>query len=666
MARSPWTKSRNRRALSCNSDSARSDGRRRRWRPLNLERLEARTLLTVSVIPDSGNAVSILGTVGDQVWLQTNNAGVFQYSTDGTNYSNLPSSGGIGGNVTVAQDATITLGDMDEVHLMTAIGQGHAITLQALGVANGDAGQLASPTLLTVNGTVTTAGGNLSILNMEGIEVESGVTISTRDIGSSTDYLNAPSVGNSGALTLKSENPDTLNPILNVDFNHPHVTVDSGAHLLAQVLPTDPYTAGAITLSAQNTNYSLGSCSFSSISVLAREASINLEGATVLGGSVNVTSNAGDYDLLGELATKDNGNDAWVAGIIEEAIPFASDLVSLPISFLFKKADATVEVGQGTAQDFTMNSAGELRFASPHDLNSGDPVTYQSSGTAISGLTEGATYFAIVDSATTIRLAASEYNATHNMPITGLGAQSASGTQSLCPDSQIAGSDVNLASTATSDAEGEAIYYGQLGDSTAGQLGLAFAVAIGIPTAQTLVDSGSQITAAIPSSSTSATGSVNVTSTASSSTNNLSRISQNLASLVSDSGTQARLQLAGGVGVDNLTCISTVSKYANIAASGNVMVTATGNNANENNVYTASYYDGTGGLSLAFEFSTADVQAYVTTASSLLSPRATPWPTRMSWSSRPTRCCTTRAPTPPCRSHRWTRRSLTRSTPARM
>src|SRR5207244_2087214 len=93
-------------------------------KPLLVEPLEDRTLMTVSIVPGTGNAVGILGTVGDQLWLRTN-AAAFQYSTDGTNYTNL--------GVSVAQDATLTLGDMGQVHLMNTIGQGHAITLQALG-----------------------------------------------------------------------------------------------------------------------------------------------------------------------------------------------------------------------------------------------------------------------------------------------------------------------------------------------------------------------------------------------------------------------------------------------------------------------------------------------------------------------------------------------------
>src|SRR5262249_4787871 len=151
------------------SAAARRSSRRKKrgpgWR-LAVETLEDRTLLSVTIVPGSGNAVGILGTVGDQVWLRTNSTQL-QYSTDGTNYSNL--------GVNVTQDAPVTLGGLAQVHLMKTPGQGHALTLQALGVPNGSAGQLASPNLLTIEDTVYTAGGDLSVLNMQGIEVDSNV-----------------------------------------------------------------------------------------------------------------------------------------------------------------------------------------------------------------------------------------------------------------------------------------------------------------------------------------------------------------------------------------------------------------------------------------------------------------------------------------------------------
>ena len=605
MAHSPWKKSWNRKRSVAQRKSARQLGRWKRALPLELEFLEIRTLLAVSVTYDAGNAATILGSVGDQVWLRTS-GNILQYSADSaTNYTNL--------SLNLTQDVTLTFGDMGQVHLAGLVGEGNAFTFQALGAASGAGGQLASPNLFSVDGNVNTEGGDLSILNMQGVEVESNVTVSTRDVGSSTSYLTAASVGNSGSLTFTSENPDTLNPILNVDFNHPQITLDSGAQLLAQVLPTNPYTAGDVTLSAQNTNYSLGSSTWGDISVLAREASISLEGATVMGGSVDIESDAGDLDLLEELSELGGGNGTWATGLIENALPFITSFItstlhipSLPISFLFKKADATVEVGQGTAQNFAATqvngTTGEITFGSATNLTTGDPVTYTSSGTAIGGLTSGATYFAIVDSSTTLRLASSEANALSGIPIKGLNAGSASGTQSLSPDSQISGSSVNLATNAQSVDEGSAVYSGS------GAAGFAGAIAIGMPSAQTLVNSGSQITS---------TGNVDVTSDAQATTGLEAGISQNLGEVTSifehsNSGAnQPRWQLAAALGVDSLTANSIVSQYANIDAGANASITATGSNYNKNVVYSASYFDGNAGVTAAFNFSMANVQAEV-------------------------------------------------------
>jgi hypothetical protein len=379
---------------------------------LNLERLEDRTLLAVTVTPYPGNAVGIQGTVGDQVWLQTNNvmvngqlvSGVFQYSTDGTNYSNLPSLGGIDQLVTAQQPATITLGDMDKLHVVNVIGQGHAITLQALGVPNGDAGQLASPTLLTVEGTVYTAGGDLSVLNMQGIEVESGVTVATCNIGSSTGYLTAPAAGNSGSITFTSENQDFFNPVFNVNFVAPHVTLDSNVQLLADANNQGGtnYTAGNVTLSAQNTNYSLEGVAANLLAAVSRNASITISnGDTIQGNEVSATVNAGDITPTVGIEQADSSTKwgPWVAGIVNDVIAVGSSGLTLPVTFVYKQADASLTVGsaQITADDaVTLTAVGTAeapaRAASSSDSSVGVSVGFgDASATATTELQSGAT-----------------------------------------------------------------------------------------------------------------------------------------------------------------------------------------------------------------------------------------------------------------------------------
>ncbi len=67
MARSPWNQWRNRKALFSKREPVRSVGRRRRWRPLDLESLEQRTLLAVlpSLGPDG--VLSIAFTASNDV-----------------------------------------------------------------------------------------------------------------------------------------------------------------------------------------------------------------------------------------------------------------------------------------------------------------------------------------------------------------------------------------------------------------------------------------------------------------------------------------------------------------------------------------------------------------------------------------------------------------------
>jgi hypothetical protein len=618
--------------------------RRRAFRQPSVERLEDRTLLSgVTVDYNASNNYSILGTVGDTVWLKTNDTTHnIQFSTDGTNYGDLVATTLPGahpaGNVN--SDATIVLGGLGNVHIVSMTGQGHAIQLQALGAASGSAatgppGQLASPSSLTIDGNVNTEGGNLSILNIQMVEVKPNVTVSSRNIGASTDFLNAPSIGDSGAIKITATNPDTLNPVLNIDFNHPTITVDSGARILAQA--TGAFKAGDVTLSTANTNYTINTVALGGgllgSSILARQSNVALDGATIKGATIDLSSHAGDIDLLGLLtsaAAAAGPASGFFGGVgtftgasifstlgsaILQATPVSgliADVASLPVTFLFKKADATVETGQGSAQAFNTNvnsATGEITLAQPSSFATGDAVTYSSGGgTPITGLTSGATYFVIWDSSTTVRLATSLANAQAGVAITGINGTGASASQSLAANTQITGADVSLGTDAESDAEGLAVYMGSF-EKLLGSFGFAFAVGIGIPNAQTLVDSGTQIVS---------TGDVHVTSNSTSTTENTALIAQNLGGEGSDEGylgidgqTIARTQLAAALGVDVLTAHSTVSQYAAITAEGNAVITASGDNTNKNTVLTASYFDGNAGGSVDINVDTASIAAYV-------------------------------------------------------
>jgi len=129
---------------------------------LRIEVLEDRTMLSaVTVNFNASNNYSILGTVGDQVWLKTNDTTHnIQFSTNVTSYSDLVATTFPGSHpaANVNSDVTIMLGGLGQVHLLNVAGLGHDITLEALGAAGGGGGQLASPNLLSVEQTVYTKG----------------------------------------------------------------------------------------------------------------------------------------------------------------------------------------------------------------------------------------------------------------------------------------------------------------------------------------------------------------------------------------------------------------------------------------------------------------------------------------------------------------------------
>ena len=84
MTRSLWNKSRNRKALSSLRESDRSTGRRRLWRPLDLELLENRTLLSVTATWNSGVLDVNLSAADDQALIALSGSSI---SVSGTGYT---------------------------------------------------------------------------------------------------------------------------------------------------------------------------------------------------------------------------------------------------------------------------------------------------------------------------------------------------------------------------------------------------------------------------------------------------------------------------------------------------------------------------------------------------------------------------------------------------
>src|SRR5262249_25121942 len=153
------------------------------------------------------------------------------------------------------------------------------------------------------------------------------------------------------------------NPLLNIDFNHPHITVDAGAEILAQA--DGAFTPGDVTLKATNTNYTLDGLTFPSIGLTKRAANITFadgtgggDAALVKGGAINITATSGDVPVNSLLASKGkNSNNSyqswgtWVNGLLSSAIQITNvlpliNLAKLPVSVNYRNASTSVTVGQ--------------------------------------------------------------------------------------------------------------------------------------------------------------------------------------------------------------------------------------------------------------------------------------------------------------------------------
>jgi hypothetical protein len=247
--------------------------RRRRGRTLlGFEGLESRRLLTIAVIV-SGSTAKFTGSSSDNLYLKTDTNDDLEYSTDGTDYNNLSSSPF---NLKT-QSSTVQVYVGGTLYLEGLHTGGTSLSI------DGPSAQAASSlpkAKVSIPGTIDTQGGNLTIQDFSSIEVgtsTAGATVSTRNLGQATNYATGTSNGSSGALTLSVENPDPFNPILNVGFNYPEITVDAGSALYAQA--GGGFAAGDVTLSATNTNYTLDGLSFPTLQADVRSSAITLADA---------------------------------------------------------------------------------------------------------------------------------------------------------------------------------------------------------------------------------------------------------------------------------------------------------------------------------------------------------------------------------------------------
>jgi hypothetical protein len=158
--------------------------------------MEERMLPSVTVTVNGSDATFSSLLVTDNVYLQTNGSQV-QWSPDGNTWSNV--------GVTVAPaggENTFTFKLSGDVYLEDFTGAGGNLTFGGTGDTNVG---FTGPRDLHIQSNLLTQGGNLTINDVQGVDIGSSEVVSTRNI-SLTDLANGnysgTSVGNSGTINV--------------------------------------------------------------------------------------------------------------------------------------------------------------------------------------------------------------------------------------------------------------------------------------------------------------------------------------------------------------------------------------------------------------------------------------------------------------------------------
>jgi filamentous hemagglutinin family protein len=206
---------------------------------------------------------------------------------------------------------------------------------------NGSAGSiLIDPEDIEIVSDNKFEGGDYTLQANQSITVNPGVIISTRNLidPDNDDHLTADSTGDSGNLTLEA----------------PQITLSSGSMLLAHVEDGSSYKAGNISLKAVNTEET-------SLVRLAgnesKSASISITGATIKGGDISITSEAGDTN-------PEDGDptalESWTIGELETLL---TENVTLPVAVMIKRADATIKINEDNTSPTVISGSGNINIS---------------------------------------------------------------------------------------------------------------------------------------------------------------------------------------------------------------------------------------------------------------------------------------------------------------
>ena len=179
----------------------------RTLRLLNFERLENRSLLSVTASL-SGSTATFSGGSSDDLALMTDSSGNLYYSADGGSFTD-----DLGGGKTLnlaAQTSTIQVYVGTVLELTNIFTKGQALTIEGPKAQSASSQPKAD---VLVYGVIDTQGGALSIIQFSNLEVGSSstvpATISTQNLNGGADYTSGTSSGNSARSRWRSRTPTT-------------------------------------------------------------------------------------------------------------------------------------------------------------------------------------------------------------------------------------------------------------------------------------------------------------------------------------------------------------------------------------------------------------------------------------------------------------------------
>ena len=444
------------------------------------------------------------------------------------------------------------------------------------------------------------AGTNIVVSNVEKVEIVGSIYTYggsiTMTVLNGVDIDDASNVlGSTGTLTSSS---DTFS-ILGDDTSTNYVTLErtSGSAALTegQLLTYSGIGSGTLYNASSYAVHIIDQTNPDNITVeLYQPIVLSTSSSTGSAGAISLTATrdvAGGLSSIGALFSEDPAPTINV-GQYDEVL-----------------AQGSTTSGNGeitfTTSD-TITDTGVLAYDNLFGLNSGDydAEIYVKTGAVVDGadvtMTSTAGDVSYLGSLSTEDSAAasgteSYFNAIFSLPISVLVKSATAKVEIENYASIISSGAVDLESEATPNSTGEAIYY----EPTIGNFGASFAYDQANSKAEALVDDDVNITAA---------SDVTIKATTSTTTSGTARVTENTGNTPTNPNT-ILVSAAGNYLTSQTEAI--VGDGSDIDSGGNVSVSASAKDKDATSIQTASYHDGSVGLTFSIGVVNANVEAYV-------------------------------------------------------